>query len=242
MQPTRPHGHLRPSLLTTMWPISPAAPRPSHSWPSSTRPPPTPVPQNTPRSERYGVPAPSSNSAIVATLTSLESPTGAANAALSFSASGYVPSQSGRLRALVTVPASSSTAPGEPTPIADSPPGATPASSAASRSAPIIASATSAGPPVVGVGWRAEPRTSCTSSVTTAWIFVPPRSIPPNRPMTAPYPGAADARTRIRYRAKSETERSIGGAVDLNDTPELAEYRAQVRAWLDEHKHEAPNL
>jgi len=28
--------------------------------------------------------------------------------------------------------------------------------------------------------------------------------------------------------------------VDLNDTPELAEYRAQVRAWLEEHKREAP--
>jgi alkylation response protein AidB-like acyl-CoA dehydrogenase len=28
--------------------------------------------------------------------------------------------------------------------------------------------------------------------------------------------------------------------VDLNDTPELAEYRARVRAWIDEHKHEAP--
>jgi alkylation response protein AidB-like acyl-CoA dehydrogenase len=28
--------------------------------------------------------------------------------------------------------------------------------------------------------------------------------------------------------------------VDLNDTPELAEYRARVRAWLEEHKHEAP--
>jgi alkylation response protein AidB-like acyl-CoA dehydrogenase len=28
--------------------------------------------------------------------------------------------------------------------------------------------------------------------------------------------------------------------VDLNDTPELAEYRSQVRAWIDEHKHEAP--
>src|ERR671914_2448766 len=145
MQPTRPHGHLRPSLLTTMWPISPAAPRPSHSWPSSTRPPPTPVPQNTPRSERYGLPAPSSNSAIVATLTSLESPTGAANAASSFSASGYVPSQSGRLRALVTVPASSSTAPGEPTPTPVSSSTLTPPPASASRIAPTIASATSAG-------------------------------------------------------------------------------------------------
>ncbi|MGI8779064.1 MAG: acyl-CoA dehydrogenase family protein [Solirubrobacteraceae bacterium] len=28
--------------------------------------------------------------------------------------------------------------------------------------------------------------------------------------------------------------------MDLNDTPELAEYRAKVRAWLVEHKHEAP--
>ena len=28
--------------------------------------------------------------------------------------------------------------------------------------------------------------------------------------------------------------------MDLNDTPELAEYRARVRAWLDEHKAEAP--
>ena len=28
--------------------------------------------------------------------------------------------------------------------------------------------------------------------------------------------------------------------MDLNDTPELADYRAKVRAWLDEHAHEAP--
>jgi len=28
--------------------------------------------------------------------------------------------------------------------------------------------------------------------------------------------------------------------VDLNDTPEQAEYRAQVRAWLEEHKAQAP--
>ena len=30
--------------------------------------------------------------------------------------------------------------------------------------------------------------------------------------------------------------------MDLNDTPELAEYRARVRSWLDEHKGEAPIL
>src|SRR5215217_4994996 len=181
MQPTRPHGQRRPSDLTTTCPISPAPPRPSQSRPSSTIPPPTPVPQNTPSSDLNGLPAPSSNSARVATLTSLESATGAPNAASSFSPSGYVPSQSGRLRALVTVPAASSTTPGEPTPAAVSSPGPTPASSAASRSAVIMASVTSAGPPVIGVGWREEPSTSCCSSVTTAWILVPPRSIPPSR-------------------------------------------------------------
>jgi alkylation response protein AidB-like acyl-CoA dehydrogenase len=31
-----------------------------------------------------------------------------------------------------------------------------------------------------------------------------------------------------------------GRAVDLNDTPELVAYRETVRAWLDEHQHEAP--
>ncbi len=30
--------------------------------------------------------------------------------------------------------------------------------------------------------------------------------------------------------------------MDLDDTPEQAAYRAQVRGWLDEHKHEAPIL
>ncbi|MGK2939309.1 MAG: acyl-CoA dehydrogenase family protein [Solirubrobacteraceae bacterium] len=30
--------------------------------------------------------------------------------------------------------------------------------------------------------------------------------------------------------------------MDLNDTPEQAQYRAQVRAWLEEHKSEAPDV
>jgi alkylation response protein AidB-like acyl-CoA dehydrogenase len=30
--------------------------------------------------------------------------------------------------------------------------------------------------------------------------------------------------------------------VDLNDTPEQAQYRTQVRAWLDEHKPQAPDV
>ncbi len=44
----------------------------------------------------------------------------------------------------------------------------------------------------VGVGWRAGPSTAWASSVTTAWIFVPPRSIPPYRAI------AADGPTPIR--------------------------------------------
>ena len=28
--------------------------------------------------------------------------------------------------------------------------------------------------------------------------------------------------------------------MDLNDTPEQVQYRARVRAWLQEHKDEAP--
>ena len=28
--------------------------------------------------------------------------------------------------------------------------------------------------------------------------------------------------------------------MDLNDTPELAEYRAKVRSWLEQHASEAP--
>ena len=71
-----------------MWPISAAAPRPSHGLPSSTMPPPTPVPQNTPRIERYGFPAPSSNSASVATWTSLPTAAGAPHVSPSAAASG----------------------------------------------------------------------------------------------------------------------------------------------------------
>ena len=51
MQPMRPHGHRAPPRLITMWPISPAAWRPVQALPFRTRPPPTPVPQKTPRIE-----------------------------------------------------------------------------------------------------------------------------------------------------------------------------------------------
>src|SRR3954463_4753718 len=117
MQPLRPHGHCAPSFFTTMWPISAAAPRPFHAFPFRTMPPPTPVPQNTPRMELAGLPAPTLNSASVATLTSLPSETGAPpTALLNSAASGNGSIQSVRLRALATVPAAVSVTPGEATP------------------------------------------------------------------------------------------------------------------------------
>src|ERR1700683_5036090 len=46
--------------------------------------------------------------------------------------------------------------------------------------------ATSAGPPSVGVGWRAWPTTCWASSTMMASILVPPRSMPPrSRPFAS---------------------------------------------------------
>src|SRR3954467_14654009 len=180
MQPRRPHGQRAPCFLTTMWPISPAAPRPCHSLPSSTIPPPTPVPQKTPSTDRYGRPAPSSNSAAVATDTSLPIRTsGTPRSSRNSCATGTGSAKPGRLPALATVPARSSASPGEPSPTPARSPGATAASSAAPRSALASASTTACAPPVVGVGTRGWPSTSWRSSATIAWTFVPPRSMPP---------------------------------------------------------------
>jgi hypothetical protein len=181
MQPRRPQPQRAPPIRTTMWPISPAVPRPTHGRPLRTIPPPTPVPQNTPSSELNGRPAPSSASASVATWTSLPSRAGVPSACSSAAPSVNSSAQPGRFRALPTVPRAGSTSPGEPTP---TPAGASvsmPPRPAASVIAATIASATSCGPPVVGVGWRDWPSTTWCSSTTTAWIFVPPRSMPPRR-------------------------------------------------------------
>ena len=97
MQPLRPQGHLAPPRFTTTWPISPAAPRPSHGLPSRTSPPPTPVPQKTPIRLWNSRPAPRWNSASVATWTSLPTRTSVPSASFRASASGKLPSQPGRL-------------------------------------------------------------------------------------------------------------------------------------------------
>src|SRR3954466_7904805 len=151
MQPLRPHGHCAPSFFTTTCPISAAAPRPCHALPSRTMPPPTPVPQNTPRIELYGLPAPSLNSASVATLTSLPSETGAPpTALLSSAASGNGSIQSVRLRALATVPAAASITPGEPTPTDASDEVSTPAASAAPAGGAPTSVPTAGRPPPPG--------------------------------------------------------------------------------------------
>src|ERR1019366_7509393 len=68
----------------------------------------------------------------------------------------------------------------EPTPTPASSAGSISAGLAASRSAISISLATAAGPPLVGVCRREEPSTLWSSSTITAWILVPPRSIPPD--------------------------------------------------------------
>ena len=151
MQPRRPQVQRAPPIFTTMCPISPAAPRPVHALPSRISPLPTPVPQNTPSSELYSRPAPSLNSASVATWTSLPTLTSQPSARSSVAASGKAPSQSGEIAGARDGPPAS-IVPGEPTPTPASAAGSTSAALAASRSAASISTATSAGPPLVGVG------------------------------------------------------------------------------------------
>ena len=117
MQPLRPQGHLAPPRLTTMWPISPAAPRPSQGLPSRIRPPPTPVPQKTPIRVENSRPAPSWNSASVATWTSLPTLTSVPSAFFSVSAEREAALPAGQVAcAAETTPVFSSASPGEPTP------------------------------------------------------------------------------------------------------------------------------
>src|SRR5262249_42788479 len=76
-------------------------------------------------------------------------------------------------------PVSSSASPGEPTPTPARSRVPSPPCAAASRTAAAISRETSSGPPSVGVGRRDWPSTWLPGSTMTAWILVPPRSIPP---------------------------------------------------------------
>src|SRR5919197_5629055 len=214
MQPRRPQGHLAPPRLITMWPISPAAPRPSHGFPLRMIPPPTPVPQKTPIRDWYGRPAPRWNSASVATWTSFPTRTGAPSLSPSQGPSSNVPSQPGRFLAWETLPVRPSTSPGEPTPTPTRASGSRLAAWVASRTASAIRSATSSGPPAVGVGRRASPTTFERPSTTTAWIFVPPRSIPPRGIIGAAYSWAASLAQDLSKGAVA-TDQGVGRAVVL---------------------------
>src|SRR3954451_5178352 len=204
MQPLRPQVQRAPPRFTTTCPISPAAPRPSHCLPFRIRPPPTPVPHQTPSTVLNSLPAPSSNSPCTATETSLPILTGAPSWSERFSARGKGSIQLGRLRASDTTPVSSSASPGEPTPTPPRSPVLSLACAAASCRHSAISCATSSGPPDEGVGRRASPSTSLPASTTTVWILVPPRSIPPRAGCfeagltRRPYPAATGSFAKLR--------------------------------------------
>jgi alkylation response protein AidB-like acyl-CoA dehydrogenase len=44
----------------------------------------------------------------------------------------------------------------------------------------------------------------------------------------------------IPFRLNTGVRTTGGSVLDLNDTPELAEYREGIRAWLQEHRSQAP--
>src|SRR5947207_6442438 len=59
------------------------------------------------------------------------------------------------------------------------------------------------------------------------------------RTRAATYAGAVEYRSRLGALTGQSAK---GDAVDLDDTPPQAAYRAQVRAWLEQHRSEAPVL
>ena len=173
-------GSLAPPRLTTMWPISPAAPRPSQGLPSRISPPPTPVPQKTPSSgrracRRRGGTRPRSRPGRRCR------PGPWCRAPLrALSASGKLPSQPGRLRALRDDAGLLVGVAGRADPDARQVAGSRPRPARPPRASRRPSrSATSSGPPSVGVGRRDSPRTLPRASTTAVWILVPPRSMPP---------------------------------------------------------------
>src|SRR5215218_4768414 len=181
MQPRRPQVHCAPSILTTTWPSSPAAPRPSHGSPWSTIPPPTPVPHHTPSSDFDRRAAPSTYSALTPTVTSFSTYARVPASVRKPAATLIGAPSPGRLPAPVTTPRRESIAPGEPTPTPARSARSTPASAQADPIVDTSARITSCEPSVVGVALFASPITERRPSRTTAWILVPPRSKPPMR-------------------------------------------------------------
>ena len=178
MQPRRPHGQRAPPRRTTTWPISPAGPRPSQGLPSSTMPPPTPVPQKTPRTESR-----------VAGGAELELRVGRdLDVVAERPAAPRPPASSCRAGRCLPVAevahvgdgarVASSTSPGEPTPTPASAPGV----GTGGRGARAARPPSRRRRPRGRRRWAwvpGSPSALPSASTTTAWIFVPPRSMPP---------------------------------------------------------------
>ena len=116
-----------------------------------------------------------------------------------------------------TVPDVVSIEPGAPTPTPASPIGSIPASSSAALIASASSSVTASGPPARGVSRRALPSTTDPPSVTTAWIFVPPRSRPPIILGGARPSSLTEAGARRRRSASGSPARSIPRRCDARD-------------------------
>ena len=143
-------------------------------------PPPTPVPQKTPRNERSPRPAPNRRSASTATVTSLPSATGTPELFGDRRPERERLVQPGDVRDLDRpMPVAASMLPGAPIPTDSSSIGVDPGRRGGVAHRPDEIADDRLRPTSRGVLRRACPTTRAPRAVTTAWIFVPPRSSPP---------------------------------------------------------------
>ena len=187
MQPVRPQVQRAPSIFTTTWPISAgrAAAHPGLAVEDD----PAAHAGAPPDSEQRPVAAPRAQRELAVDRhlhVVPERDRAAQRAPRARSASGNASSQSGRLRAPATMPASASTAPGEPTPTSrPARPSPRPPPRRPRACASTIFSTTAGGPALLGGGQlRLAERPCRAAPTTTAWILVPPRSMPPFMVMT----------------------------------------------------------
>ena len=178
MQPRRPHVQRAPSSSTTTCPISPAPPRPCHGLPSRIRPPPTPVPQNTPSSESIQPPGAQLELGVGGDLDVVADLDLAAERLFERAREREGAFPVGQVAsachlAVLDHARRADTYAGEGLRLDLGRLGGV-----AQRDLHLlgdICGSTARS----GVGRRAEPIALCTSSTITAWILVPPRSIPP---------------------------------------------------------------
>ncbi len=82
----------------------------------------------------------------------------------------------------------------------------------------------------------ARPRAAPSGRRSTSWSR---RRAPRGTTRTSAFPAGSPVSSAARRAARARRG-AWRSRVDLNDTPEQARYRARVRAWLQEHAHEAP--